>query len=322
MTPVYASIDLGGTKTACALATAEGRILAERSIPTLSNQGPAAVLARIAAVLREEAEEAGANPVAAGMGIPGLVDRCRGVTLFLPNLPTQWLGIPVARVLAKCIGCPVYLLNDVRIATLGEMTFGLGREGRTMVFLSLGTGIGGGWSSTANSVSAHWGRPANSDTRPSCRTGLYAVAATTAVWKRWPGPAIGAEGVRLLRSGLAPRLHDLVGGNAEEVTPRQMAAAAEAGDEAVREVIVCAGGYLGIGIANVVNAIHPDLVVLGGGVAAMGGVLLDAVRAAVRRRVRMFPVDGVRIEPSDLADRAGIYGGIALAVRAENCKTT
>ena len=104
MASVYASIDLGGTKTACALASAEGKILVERSIPTLSNQGPEAVLGRIAALLRQEAADLAAIPVAAGMGIPGLVDRTRGVTLFLPNLPTQWRGVAVARVVGLRMG--------------------------------------------------------------------------------------------------------------------------------------------------------------------------------------------------------------------------
>ena len=271
MTPVYASIDLGGTKTACALASAEGRILVERTIPTLSNEGPDAVLARIADVLRQQAAEVGAAPVAAGMGIPGLVDRCHGVTLFLPNLATQWRGVPVARMLGACIECPVYLLNDVRIATLGEMTFGLGRDCGTMIFLSLGTGIGGGVVIDGKlrlgplGAAGELGHQTILPDGPLCGCGNHGCLETLA-----SGPAIGAEGVRLLRSGLAPKLHELVGGNAEEVTPRQMAAAAEAGDEAVREAIVCAAGYLGIGIANIVNAIHPDLVVLGGGVAAMG----------------------------------------------------
>ena len=317
MTPVYAGIDLGGTKTACALASAEGEILVERSIPTLSNQGPDAVLARIADLLQQEAAEIGATPVAAGVGVPGLVDRCQGVTLFLPNLRTQWRGVPVARTLSDSIGCPVYLLNDVRIATLGEMTFGLGRKGGTLIFLSLGTGIGGGVVIDGKlrlgplGAAGELGHQTILPDGPLCGCGNHGCLETLA-----SGPAIGAEGVRLLRSGLAPKLHELVGGKAEEVTPRQMAAAAEAGDEAVREAIVCAAGYLGIGIANIVNAVHPDLVVLGGGVAAIGPLLLDAVRAAVGRRVRMFPVDGIRIEPSVLADKAGLYGGIALALRA------
>ena len=126
------------------------------------------------------------------------------------------------------------------------------------------------------------------------------------------GPALIAEGVRLLRSGMAPRLHEMVAGDAGAVTPKEIAAAAEAGDEALRAAIGRMAGYLGIGVANVITALHPEMVVLGGGVAAIEA-LLDGVRAAVRQRVRMFPVEGVRIERSVLGDQAGIYGGIALA---------
>ena len=219
--------------------------------------------------------------------------------------------------LSACVGYSVYLLNDVRIATLGEMTFGLGRAGGTMVFLSLGTGIGGGVVIDGKlrlgplGAAGELGHQTILAEGPLCGCGNHGCLEALA-----SGPAIAAEGVRLLRSGLAPRLHDLTGGNSDEVTPTLMAAAAEAGDDAVREAIQRAAGYLGIGIANIVNAIHPDLVVLGGGVAAIGPMLLEAVRIAVRSRVRMFPVDGVCIERSILADKAGLYGGIAMAVRA------
>ena len=317
MTSVYASIDLGGTKTACALASADGEILVEREIPTLSNQGPEAVLCRIAALLRQEATESEATPVAAGLGVPGLVDRDSGTTRFLPNLPTQWRGVPAARMLSEWVGYPVYLLNDARIATLGEMTYGLGRKGGTMLFLTLGTGIGGGVVIDGKlrlgplGAAGELGHQTILPDGPLCGCGNHGCLETLA-----SGPAIGAEGVRLLHSGLAPKLYDLVGGNAEEVTPSRMSAAAEAGDVAVRDVIVRAAVYLGIGIANMVSAIHPDLVVLGGGVACIGPLLLDTVRETVRSRVRMFPADGVCIERSVLAAKAGLYGGIALAVRA------
>jgi glucokinase len=116
-------------------------------------------------------------------------------------------------------------------------------------------------------------------------------------------------------SGLAPKLHELVRGEASAVTPREMAAAAEAGDTRVREAIVRAAGYLGIGVANVVTILHPDLVVLGGGVAAIGPLLFDTVRQTVRERVGMFPTDDIEIKPSLLGERAGALGGIALAMK-------
>lgn len=316
MERVYASVDLGGTNTTCALASGDGTILAERAIPTLSHEGPAAVLERIAAVVEALAGEIGQKPEAVGMGVPGLADRVKGSTLFLPNLATQWRGVAVAPFLCARIGCPVYLLNDVRIATLGEMTFGKRSPAGTLVFFAIGTGIGGGIVIDGRlrlgplGAAGELGHQTILPDGPLCGCGnrgcLEAIAS---------GPAITGEGVRLVRSGMAPQLQALTGGRTDEVSPKSMAAAAEAGDEAVRGALARAAGYLGIGVANMVTALHPDLVVLGGGVAAIGALLLETVKATVRSRVRMFPVDDVSIESSALFDKAGLYGGIALAMR-------
>jgi len=129
------------------------------------------------------------------------------------------------------------------------------------------------------------------------------------------GPAIAAEGVRLMRTNLAPKLHELVGGDPGKVTPKEMADAAEAGDEAVRVGIYRAADYLAVGVANMVTALHPDVVVLGGGVAEMGDILMERVRESVRNRVRMIPADQIRIERSQLGEKAGLLGAIALASR-------
>jgi glucokinase len=113
--------------------------------------------------------------------------------------------------------------------------------------------------------------------------------------------------------GLAPKLFELVGGNVANVTPREMLAS---GDESTREAITQAAEYLGIAIANVVTILHPELIVLGGGVAELGDALLVPIRDVVRQRVGMFPTDEVRVEKSQLGDRAGILGAIALAAKA------
>jgi len=145
---------------------------------------------------------------------------------------------------------------------------------------------------------------------PRCGCGNRGCLETLAA-----GPAIAAEGIRLMQSGLAPKLYELVEGDASRVTTREMAAAAQAGDKNVAETIVRAARYLGIGVANVVVVIHPDLVVLGGGVAQIGDLLFDTVRQTVRDCVGMFPTDGVTILPSALGENAGALGGIALAMK-------
>ncbi|MEW5956994.1 MAG: ROK family protein [Chloroflexota bacterium] len=316
MTDIYASVDLGGTKIACALADAGGRVIGQQTIPTHSHAGPEAVLDRIAGLVFELAEQTGCRPAALGMGVPGLADLRQGVVKFLPNLPTHWRDVPVRAHLAPKIGCPVYLLNDVRLATLGELAFGYGREIGSLAFFALGTGIGGGVVIDGElrlgklGAAGELGHQTILPNGPRCGCGNNGCLETLA-----SGPAITAAGVRLLLSGQGSQLYRLVNGDPGRVTPKEMAAAAAAGDEAVREALIRAATYLGIGIANVVTIIHPELVVLGGSVAEIGPLLFDTVRQVVPRRVGMFPAYDVRIEPSRLGSQAGMWGGIALAMQ-------
>lgn len=317
MTPtLYASIDLGGTNLSAAFADGQGQIVAETKQPTRSYEGPTAVLERIAAMVNALAAQAGTKPAALGIGVPGLVDVGRGETRFLPNLPTQWRDVPVAAALTPKVGCPVFVLNDARAATLGELVFGHGRTARTMVFFGLGTGVGGGIVVNRQlhlgplGAAGELGHQTIVPDGPPCGCGNRGCLETLV-----SGPAITAEGVRLLLSGNAPKLHELCKGDATRVSPITMAAAARAGEPAAREALERVAEWLGIGAANLIVALHPDLIVVGGGVSEMGDLLLDPLRATVRRRVRMLPVDDIRIERSQLGDRAGLLGGIALAQR-------
>lgn len=313
---VFAAIDLGGTKTAAMLADAEGAVLAERSIPTNSHEGAAAVLERAGRLVAELAAECGGRPQALGVGLPGLVDRAAGVSLFLPNLPGNWRGVPAAAGLSAALGCPVYLLNDVRLAALGEMTFGRAQGVSSFIFLALGTGIGGGAAVDGRlllgtlGAAGEIGHQTLMPDGPLCGCGnrgcLEALAS---------GPAVSAEGVRLALAGQAPHLLQLAGGDLARINPGLMSSAAER-DPAVKIALQRAYEYVGIGVANAVTILHPELVVLGGGMAELGAPLLDVVRAVVRERVRMFPVDDLRIGLSALGARAGLLGGIALAACA------
>ena len=112
MRELFASVDLGGTKIACAIGGSDGEILFEQRAATGSHEGPESVLERVAGLVRGLSARAGALPLGVGMGVPGLVDVPRGVTRFLPNLPTQWRDVPVAEILRARLGCPVFLLND------------------------------------------------------------------------------------------------------------------------------------------------------------------------------------------------------------------
>lgn len=317
MSALYAGVDLGGTSVKCVLAEADGRIIVDSRIPTDGHEGPLRVLERIGDEIESLIKQAGRKPEALGMGVPGLVDVQQGITRFLPNMTTHWRDIPAASILNKQLGVPVRLLNDVRMATLGELTFGRGRNSKdlTMVFIAIGTGIGGGIVIDGklrlgpDGAAGELGHQTIDPTGPRCGCGNHGCLETLA-----SGTALAAEGIRLMLMGLAPTLHGMVAGDPGNVTAELMSRAAET-DGAIRDAILHAGAYLGIGVGNVVTTLFPELVVVGGGVANMGDLLFNQIRDEVRRRVSMFPIEKVSIEPSLLGSQAGMLGAIALASR-------
>ncbi len=312
----YVGLDLGGTTIGGVLADEHGAVLAESSVATESHAGPEAVLERMAALVEQLGSPAACRPIAVGVGCPGLVDVPRGVTKFFPNLRTQWRDVPAAEILSKRLGCPVYLLNDARSATLGELVFGHGQGVSTMAFFTLGTGVGGGVVIDGRlrlgplGAAGELGHQTILPDGPLCGCGNRGCLETLA-----SGPAIVAEGVRLMLAGQSDALRFMVNGSPDLVTPQLIAKAARAGDKGATEAIARAANYLGIGAANVVTCFHPQLIVLGGGVAQLGDLLLEPVRRSIRQRVGMFIPDDVRVEQSLLGPRAGAMGAVALAIR-------
>lgn len=314
MGEIFAGVDLGGTTITAGLGDARGNILARKTIPTLSEKGPEDVLARMAALVRELRQNQGGSLGALGVGVPGLLDLQKGTTLFLPNMAGQWRHIPIVNILTNALGVPVRILNDVRTATLGEMRFGRGRGVGSMVFFSLGTGIGGGVVTQGRLLLGPLGSAGEIGHQtilpdgPLCGCGNHGCLEALA-----SGPAITAEGVRLWKMGLAPALMEICNQHLERVSPQTMAQAVARGEESIAQAIRRAATFLGIGVANLVTSLHPELVILGGGVSQLGSLLLDPVVEVVKQRVRMFPTDGVRVECSNLGDGAGLLGAIALA---------
>jgi glucokinase len=315
MQELYVGVDVGGTTTKCVLADSRGEILLTETEATLSHEGPERVLTQIADLVMRVREGSQA-PQAIGIAMPGLIDLSTGVTRFNPNFPTQWRNVKVRDFLQPKLDCPVYLLNDVRTATLGELVFGHGKNASTMLFFAIGTGIGGGVVVDGElrlgplGAAGELGHQTILPNGPLCGCGNRGCLETLA-----SGPALTAAAVRLLRSGLAPRLHEITEGELSKVSPETLAKAATLGDEHARTAIVTAAGYLGIGIANMVAALHPELVVIGGGVANIGDLLFNTVRETVLERVGMFPPDDVEIKPSSLGENAGALGAVALAMK-------
>jgi glucokinase len=302
-------VDLGGTNLRAAVVdTTTGRVLTDAHRPTRAEGGPPIVIERMAALI-EESGLARYEITAIGIGVPGVYDPATNVVRFLPNLPTSWLNVPLGREIESRVGRPTMLINDARAFVLAEAAFGAGQGADTVVGMTLGTGIGGGvviagrlrlgLDGTAGEV----GHQIIDFNGPICGCGSRGCLEAYA-----SGPAITTLGIKAVRQGRTTAIRDLVAGDLNRITPEIIVQAAEVGDAVAREILDEVGFYLGIGIANLVTLFSPDMVVIGGGVSRAGDWLLQPIRATVRQRCHMTPVDRVRIVLAALGEEAGVIG--------------
>lgn len=309
----YIGCDLGGTNLRAALVNVtNGSVRHAISTPTLSREGPNAVIQRMIDLFHRIIKESGISLDdigGIGIGVPGTVDMERGIVLFLPNLPTTWPNIPLAEYIQKGTTLPTVILNDVRAITFGEWRFGAGQGVDTMACFAIGTGIGGGlvinrqlhlgFGGTAGEL-GHITVDVNG---PRCGCGNYGCVEVFA-----SGPAIAAMGMKAVVQGWTTQIGSLVDYDLNRITPEIIARAARNGDAVAREIFEIAGGYIGTAVANVVVAINPQRVVIAGGVAQAGDLLLDPIRRTLHKRVFVAPKERVEIVPGVLGNNAGVIG--------------
>jgi glucokinase len=287
----HLGLDLGGTNIKWAVVEHDGedwRTLDRDQVATPATDGPEAVVARLATVgAAAMARFPGVST--AGVGIPGLYDPVAGTTRFLVNVPGVWAGRPVAAPVAAALGVPVSLINDARAFGLAELRLGAGRGARSMVGLTLGTGVGGVIAIDGHVHQGHDGTAGE--------VGHQTIDPE--------GPPCGCGNHGCLE---AYARADVIATTCGTPTVEAAVAAARAGDAMALAGLADVGRHLGIGIGNMITVISPDRVVLGGGVAAAGDLLLDPIRREVRRHVFTTSVDEVEILTAELGTWAGAIG--------------
>lgn len=313
---IYGAVDLGGTGVKMALGSGQGTLKAEDKIPTNSHEGHEKVLQRIGRAVKDMQQKTGLVPKALGLAVPGTLDLLVGKSLFSPNFPGNWRDVPVRDILEKALSVPVYLLNDVRTATLGEYDYGWGKEANTMVFMALGTGLGGGVVADRKLHLGPIGSAGELGHMKVQQEGrLCGCGARGCLETLVSGPALTAEGIRLVLAGQAPKLQELVENDLNRLNPAVMGEAARQGENSVREVIRRMAGFLGNAIGNLAHVLHPDIVVIGGGLSGLGEMLLEPAREQMEKDICMMRPDSIRLEISRLGDQAGVKGALALARR-------
>jgi len=244
-----------------------------------------------------------------GIGVPGVLDLEKGETLFLPNLPGTWPHVPLRDTIAERTGLPTTLLNDVRSITHGEWRFGAGRGVDTVAVFAIGTGIGGGLVINGQlhlgigGTGGELGHMTIDYNGPACGCGNRGCLEAYA-----SGPAIAAAGMKAVAQGLTTRISELCQHDLNRITPELIAQAARAGDEIAMDIYERAGCALGVSAANICVSIGPRRIIIAGGVAQAGDLLLNPMRRTLRERVSVMPIEQVEVVPSQLGDIAGVIG--------------
>jgi glucokinase len=301
-------VDIGGTKIAAAVVTPEGKILNEVRYPTQAVP-PNRLIETIARAITEVRD--GFEVGGACLAVPGFVLTAENKVIFAPNLH-EIENIPLDEEMGRRTGLSVTVENDANAAAWGEFRYGAGKDIDHQVFITLGTGVGGGVITHgvllrgAQGAGGELGHVTIDPEGPVCGCGNYgcleALASGTAIQRRAREAANDRPGSALGRLAIE-----------RQVLGEDVTRLAREGDEAAISVLEETGVWLGIGLAGFVNIFNPEVVAVGGGAARAGEFIVGRARKEVQLRARSPSRDLVEIKVATLGPESGVLGAAALA---------
>ena len=312
-------LDIGGTNMVAGVIEADsGRVVSRMSVPTDSQKGQEDGLGRIGDFIDDVVKSANvpmSSVIGIGIGSTGPVDSVTG-HIYNPHTLPGWDGLPIVSYLTERFHLPANLLIDTHVAVLGEHWVGAGQGATNVIYITVGTGIGAGiilnnrlYRGT-RLYSGEVGHHTIDINGPDCYCGGKGC------WEM----LASAPAISRYASDNAPNnspLLQLASGNRETISALMVSQAASAGDEFAQSVMERTAFYMGTGIANLMNILAPDIIILGGGVMQSWPQLAPIILETVRKRAVMVPFDTVKIVPAALSLNAGITGAARAIIAQE-----
>lgn len=307
-------IDVGGTNVKIALVDSDGKIGYSNTIPTRAEMGYEYTINNMKQAIRDlmtETKLSAKDIEGIGFGLPGQVDFKSGIVRLITNIP-GWVEIPLAKMIEDEFHIPTRIDNDVRCAALGELNFGAGKGCENLICITVGTGIGSGLiingrlvRGASNAAGEIGHIKLQMHDGPICGCGdtgcLEAFAS---------GPSIVAMAEEYIMGGKSTKYREMANGGA--ITPFIVAEAAKAGDPVARRIFTRMGEYIGIGMTSVVNLLNPERIIVGGGVADAGDILLTPLKETIKKRAMKIAGETVQVVPAQLGNTAGVIGASLL----------
>lgn len=310
----YAGVDLGGTNTKIGILNREGDILKSRIIKTLSAEGVDNTLERIWKTIQELAQELDINIKnikGIGLGIPGPVLE-QSIVAFFANFPWE-RNINIKEKLEKFTGIETKLDNDANIIALGEAKYGAAKGSKSSVTVALGTGIGGGIYIDGKLVSGAKGAGGEVGHMKIVKDGKLCGCGQRGCFEAYvSATGLIREAVSRLTVNKQNLLYKMIDGDLMKLEAKDIFDAAREGDAFSLELVDYEAEYLALGIANILNIINPEVVVLGGGVALAGDILLNPMREKMVKYALPVTLEELQIVQGVLGNEAGIKGAVGL----------
>ncbi len=308
-------IDMGATHLTIVLTDISAHIIDEIEEPFDVKRGPKLCLQQLDESLRKLLAQAGKQLQdihAIGLGVPGPVSERQGGVSAPPIMP-GWDNFPIRKHLEALWQRPLVIGNDANFGALGEWAYGAGRGERNLAYIKVGSGIGAGLLidgriyGGATGCAGEIGHVTIRDDGPICTCGSYGCLEAMS-----GGDALALRGQEAVRAGRRTQLSAIR--PVEKITAKDVASSARLGDLIAQQIVTASGEYLGIAIASLVNLFNPSMVVIGGGVAQMGDLLLDPIRHAVQQRSLRPAARAVRISTAVLGRRSSSIGAAVQAI--------
>ena len=312
--PVLA-IDLGGTKILAALVSNRKVEFRDYS-PTCAEEGPEAVVNNIYEAIGRVLVNSGLDLKqlhSIAIAAAGAIDTKRGIVTMSPNLP-GWRNVHLTDKIKNKYPVDVFLTNDANAAAVGEHRYGAGRSTKDMLYITVSTGIGGGIIidnkiyEGASGGAGEIGHMSIDINGPKCNCG------NTGCWETLAsGTALAREAIKRIERGEKSLLTEMVNGNIDDITAREVGEAAEKDDKLALACINQIAVYFGIGLVSLIDIFNPEAIVIGGGLTNLGDRLFGPAKEIVRERAFPLPAGAAKIVPAQLGDEAGIIGAVVWA---------
>lgn len=310
---LYLGIDLGGTNISTGIVDENGNILVKASTPTMNGRNSEDILedmAEISKKLMKELNVTEKDIESIGVGLPGLIDKKKGVSIYANNL--NFNNINIVEEMQKRIDVPCYIENDANCAAIGENVCGVAYGSKNLIYITIGTGLGAGIIINGKVFDGSFGGGGEAGHMVIVAEGEECTCGRKGCWEAYASAsALRREGRIAAAKYPNSKIYDLVDGNIKLIDAKTVFDAADLGDEVAIEIIDMYIKYLAVGLVNLVNIFQPEAIIIGGGVCAQGDKVINPLKEILSERVYGGQLK-TKLCIATLGNDAGIVGAAML----------